>query len=688
MGSRIPNSSSASSTSNTFHSQSPSLRYRSNQNTPNLNSNQSQNNGMGIGALSPSLFDITPTFQNHSLSSTKASIPTINHAQEANENLKEFNRTDSIQSNDENGYLRKALESIQFLLKRNLNKSSSSTSNTQKSESNQSSLPLPLPLPGSLPPKTIAPSLENLGSIDSVLSSITYNPNPTTPNPNGNHQNVNQGLGLLKPPTATLASNHPSTIMIVHDPSNHAHHQFPSQLISPPLMSNDHSLGKESLFSRIRQFRETTFNSTQSHHESNDPNLTNYPTPNHSNRNRNSKSRISLNSSTNVQFDSRHNSIYTQALSTQSKSSSTTDLNNTKETSSSIDHHQVSLSLFTSLRYANKFPDFRSKSIKSNSTSLPSYDHHLNNSKGVINTPVLNLTEKGQTDEMIQSQDHEKITKFKIALVLSVSSVMVYALIGLIYSLLFWFRALENSDVVQVADPDVLRWLTAASSVCLLTGLTGLTGTILHSRKILTIYNLMLWPSLACVLVIGYLAYKRVSLNLDLKLNQAWSEIYDPLDRLRIQNALKCCGYYNPLHEATFSSQCYPRVRLVGCKGKLFKYETNSLDSFTRVAFWIASLHMLNIVIGLLCSNHVDRQFGKNLIPPQYRLKLLDVNSHSIQFLNQFPIKNQETNPKLNVKKEEDLTIKFGLLHQRNFRNSKLLMRNSMDGLGLEQSLK
>lgn len=678
MVSAIPNSSTAASTStstaNTYHYQSPSLRYRSQHNTPNLN--QNQNNGMGIGALSPSLFDITPTFQNQNHQTTKGTIPNINHAQEANNNIEEFNRrnssTESIKSTDENGYLRKALESIQFLLKRNLNKSSS-TSNTrsESNQSNNSSIPLPLPLPGSLPTNTIAPSLENLGSIDSILSSITYNPNPTTPDPN-NPNNLNQGLGLLKPPTATLSSNHPSTIMIVHDPSSHAHHQFPSQLISPPLMSADHSLGKESLFSRIRQFRESTFQSAQP--ESN-LNLTNYPTPTIPSRMK-TKNRFSSNSSTNVEFNSRPNSVYTQALSTQSQSKP-------EEKSSQNPNNQVSLSLFTSLRYANKFPDFRSKSIRSNTSSLPSYDHNKN-SKGLITTPVLNLTEKGQTDdEFVEHKVNEKITKFKIGLICSVSSVMIYSLIGLIYSLLFWFRALDNSDVVQVADPDVLRWLTAASSVCLLTGLTGLTGTILNSRKILTIYNLMLWPSLATVLVIGYVAYKRVSLNLDLKLNQAWSEVYDPLDRLRIQNALKCCGYYNPLHEATFSSQCYPRVRLVGCKGKLYRYEKDSLYSFTRAAFWIASLHMFNIIIGLLCSNHVDRQFGKNLIPPQYRLKLLDVNSHSIQFLSQ--VKNPDPHQRLDVKKEEDLTIKFGLLHERNFRNSKVF-RNSFDALGLDTS--
>lgn len=59
--------------------------------------------------------------------------------------------------------------------------------------------------------------------------------------------------------------------------------------------------------------------------------------------------------------------------------------------------------------------------------------------------------------------------------------------------------------------------------------------------------------------------------------------------------------------EATFSSQCYPRVRLGGCKGKLLRYERESLARFTSAAFWVAAIHMANIVIGLLSSNHVNR---------------------------------------------------------------------------------
>lgn len=80
--------------------------------------------------------------------------------------------------------------------------------------------------------------------------------------------------------------------------------------------------------------------------------------------------------------------------------------------------------------------------------------------------------------------------------------------------------------------------ITLASSMCLVTALVGLVGTMLNSRPILAIYNLLLWPSLAAVLVIGYTTYRKQALNLDRKLNQAWSQFYDDAARLRLQNSV------------------------------------------------------------------------------------------------------------------------------------------------------
>lgn len=95
-----------------------------------------------------------------------------------------------------------------------------------------------------------------------------------------------------------------------------------------------------------------------------------------------------------------------------------------------------SLSLFTSLRYASKFPDARSRSLRSTTTSLPSYQ-----GKRDAATPVLDLTEKGQTGAEEPIEEHsERWSRFKWAMILSVGSIMIYSLVGLIVSLLYWFR--------------------------------------------------------------------------------------------------------------------------------------------------------------------------------------------------------------------------------------------------------
>lgn len=73
--------------------------------------------------------------------------------------------------------------------------------------------------------------------------------------------------------------------------------------------------------------------------------------------------------------------------------------------------------------------------------------------------------------------------------------------------------------------------------------------------------------------------------------------------------------------QATFSKRCYARTALPGCKGKLYRFEKDLLHGIASTTFAILPLHLLNICIGLLCANHVNRSFGKGLMPRQYRLR-------------------------------------------------------------------
>ena len=101
--------------------------------------------------------------------------------------------------------------------------------------------------------------------------------------------------------------------------------------------------------------------------------------------------------------------------------------------------------------------------------------------------------------------------------------------------------------LIYICSPDV----TLASIFCIITSLIGLVGALLDSRPILAAYAILLWPCGFMLLAIGYSSYKKEALSLDLKLNQAWSQFYDDEARLRLQDSLRCCGYYSPFREPT-----------------------------------------------------------------------------------------------------------------------------------------
>ncbi|KAI0671170.1 hypothetical protein C8Q78DRAFT_973534 [Trametes maxima] len=221
----------------------------------------------------------------------------------------------------------------------------------------------------------------------------------------------------------------------------------------------------------------------------------------------------------------------------------------------------------------------------------------------------------------------DRWTLHKWCLVLSVCTVFVYGAAGLICAILTWFRAWDHADVMHVADYDLLVLITLSAAILLLTFLVGISGALLNSRPLLAVYALLLWPAFISMLAIGYTAYKRSAFALDRKLNLAWSQWYTPLGRLVVQDSLRCCGFYSPLHEATPSRTCYPRAPLPGCKGKLWRVERAHLATVWGAVFSLVPVHIVNIVVALLCANHVTRTFGKGITPKRYRLSGDDVRA-------------------------------------------------------------
>lgn len=233
-----------------------------------------------------------------------------------------------------------------------------------------------------------------------------------------------------------------------------------------------------------------------------------------------------------------------------------------------------------------------------------------------------------------------KWNKFKWTLLAANTLLTIYALASLIGLLLTWFAILPSSSIILVGNRTELVLSTVFSAVALLTSLIGYAGILLNNRSFLAVYTFMLWIVFALLVAPGYITYKRRQLNLDGKINLQWSRMLPPSSRLVVQNHLGCCGYYSPFVEATTSQMCYSRSVLPGCKLQYLHFQRKALGLWYTFSFSIVPVHLLVIVAGLLCSNHVTYRFGKGMMPKAYRLSSGSVGvimaSYATQLADQY----------------------------------------------------
>ena len=72
--------------------------------------------------------------------------------------------------------------------------------------------------------------------------------------------------------------------------------------------------------------------------------------------------------------------------------------------------------------------------------------------------------------------------------------------------------------------------------------------------------------------------------------------------------------FFDP-DEAIFSGRCYPRTLLRGCKGPLLQYEGWALRKVYTALFGLVPLHIANMIVALLCANHVTRYLRPTSAP-------------------------------------------------------------------------
>ena len=185
---------------------------------------------------------------------------------------------------------------------------------------------------------------------------------------------------------------------------------------------------------------------------------------------------------------------------------------------------------------------------------------------------------------------------------------------------MIWFNTFQHSEIILVANKAELIISTLAAALGITASVIGWAGILLNNRTFLAIYSFLLWLVFAALVIPGYLCYRRRTFNLEGKINSQWSRDLDSVGRLRIQNSLQCCGYFSPFVEATVSATCYSRSLLPGCKMTFLLYERVILKRWYTASFGLVPIHIMVVLAGLLCSNHVTYRFGKGMTPKAYRL--------------------------------------------------------------------
>ncbi|KIM42509.1 hypothetical protein M413DRAFT_444246 [Hebeloma cylindrosporum] len=233
----------------------------------------------------------------------------------------------------------------------------------------------------------------------------------------------------------------------------------------------------------------------------------------------------------------------------------------------------------------------------------------------------LEAFKSGET-RMPQGKTRLRWNKFKWILFFMNSLMTVYSLAALVVCLLTWFDVFQHADVVRTGNRPELVLSTLAASIGVFTSVIGWAGILLNNRGFLAWYTFLSWITFVFLLVPGYMTYKKRTFNLEGKINAQWSQKLGAEGRMRIQNQLKCCGYFSPFVEATISQTCYARSILPGCKLPYIQYERFVLKRWYAAVFILVPIHISVMVSGLLCSNHITYRFGKGMMPEAYRLNL------------------------------------------------------------------
>ncbi|KAF9962635.1 hypothetical protein BGZ72_000055 [Mortierella alpina] len=228
-----------------------------------------------------------------------------------------------------------------------------------------------------------------------------------------------------------------------------------------------------------------------------------------------------------------------------------------------------------------------------------------------------------QEREYLKSRKSRSWTRSKVLLLLSNTLLLVYSLVCTVVMSMSWRGAewtkpVLDSGIMMIANHNVLYLMMVTAPCGVAVALLGYYGILKQSRKVLSIYAVLLWPLFGLLTSIGYICYRRRNVSLYQKLKFSWINEYTRDDRLVIQNALSCCGYRSMADYPSYDLHCFPRAPLPTCESLFLQYQQDLLSNTSSAAFSLLPLQLLIMIVALLCSNHIDHLYrSANPITPK-----------------------------------------------------------------------
>ncbi|KAI8643054.1 hypothetical protein BD408DRAFT_161892 [Parasitella parasitica] len=194
------------------------------------------------------------------------------------------------------------------------------------------------------------------------------------------------------------------------------------------------------------------------------------------------------------------------------------------------------------------------------------------------------------------------LTLSRWVILLSSCLLLSYGSIALIAALTTYVKSYKKATIITIVNKDLLSSIFCASSFCVIAAVIGILAVIRKDRHFLACHTLLLWPCLALLATVAYLAYGETTWDLKTQLGMQWRYDFTADEHYQLQENLRCCGFENSSDHAKYKSNCSQESLLQGCHEKLFSFESAFLAKVYSICFGLIPIHMLVIVVALIYS--------------------------------------------------------------------------------------